>query len=239
MYAMITHHDPGYQRLADETWHNNKLLYAAQHGYATHARTDNFVTVQPNGLMTGFEKIHFARQILEEHPEYEWIWWTGTDSMITNFSTRIEDRINNAYHFIVCVDINGVNADSFLVRNTSQGKEFLDAIITVEDEYMKFWDTEQRAIGNLLGLPGTGDPGWPAPGDVKAIGKYADIVKVFPQRYMNSFNYHIYGATYSHHRDKMDFDGNWQLGDWLIHWPGTNLDTRLQLVDFYKQYIIR
>jgi hypothetical protein len=238
MYALITHHDPGYKPLADQTWDGNKVLYAQRHGYAYHARTGDWVTKQPNGLMTGFEKIYLAKQTLEDHPEYEWIWWTGTDTMVTNFSTRLEERCNNAYHFIVCVDINGINADSFLVRNTPEGRGFLDAILEREDEYMQFWDTEQRCIGNLLGLPGTGDPGWPEPQDVKVNDKYKDIVKVYPQRYMNSFNYQIYGNTYSHSRDKMGYDGNWCFGDWLVHWPGTQLPMRLELANAYKQVII-
>ena len=239
-YALITHHDPGYQRLADITWHVNKKEYCDLHGYDMIARTENFVTKQANGLMTGFEKIHLAKHVLETHPEYKWIWWTGTDTMITNFSTRLEERCNDAYHFIVCVDINGINADSFLVRNSPEGKSFLDAILSLEQEYLaRYWDTEQRAIANLIGLPGTGDPGWPDPESFELTGPFKDIVKVYPQRFMNSFNYHLYGATYSHHNDKFGWDGNWQVGDWLIHWPAVNLDYRIELANFYNDYIIR
>jgi hypothetical protein len=237
-YALITHHDPGYQKLADVTWHENKTAYAARHGYAMHARTDNFHTLLPNGLMTGFEKIQLARQTLEEHPEYEWIWWTGTDTMITNFSTRIEDRVNNAYHFIVCVDVNGINDDSFLVRNSPEGKAFLDDVLAGQEEGLKFWDGEQRVIANLLGFPGTGEAGWPYGDQVQVNDKYKNIVKVMPQRYMNSFNYLLY-PQYNPPRDKLDFDGNWQLGDWLIHWPACDVNYRLELAKFYKEYIIK
>jgi hypothetical protein len=238
-YALITHHDAVYQPLADLTWNQNKVLYAKQHGYDYHAQTDNFITAgQSKYAMTGFEKIHLARKTLLDHPEYEWVWWTGTDTMITNFSTRLEERCNNAYHFICAADINGINADSFLVRNTLEGRQFLDALLALEKDYLaKYWDTEQRAIANTIGLPGTGDPGWPDPFEL--TGPYKDIVKVYPQRYMNSFNYHLYGATYSHHNDKMKFDGNWQLGDWLIHWPAISVEYRIELFNFYKEYIIK
>jgi hypothetical protein len=240
MYAIITHHDAVYKPLADLTWDDNKVHYAKKHGYALHARTDNFVTAgQSKYAMTGFEKIHLALSTLEEHPEYEWIWWTGTDTMITNFSTRIEDRVNNAYHFIVCVDVNGINADSFLVRNTTEGKDFLKSILSFEEEYLaKYWDTEQRAIANLLGFPGTGDTTWPYGDAVVVNDKYKDVVKVMPQRYMNSFNYMLY-PQYTVPRDKLDFDGNWQLGDWLIHWPACDVNYRIQLYNFYKEYIIK
>lgn len=235
MYALISLHDEKYQPLGDLTWNDNKVVYAEKHGYATHLKTDNFIG---DIKAIGFEKIHFAKQILEEHPEYEWIWWTGTDTMITNFSTRIEDRINNAYHFIVCVDINGINADSFLVRNTPEGRGFLDDILAIQDQAMQNWDTEQWAMSNLLGFPGTSLPGWPYGKDLVITNKYKDVVKLMPQRYMNSFNYMLY-PQYKVTRDKLDFDGNWQLGDWLIHWPATPLDYRIQLANFYKEYIIQ
>ena len=236
-YALITHHDSGYKPLADQTWDTNKVLYAQKHGYDHYARTGNWSSKQANGLMTGFEKIYIAKQTLEDHPEYEWIWWTGTDSLITNFSTRLEERCNNAYHFIVCVDHNGINADSFLVRNTLEGRGFLDSILAVEDVYMKFWDTEQRAIANLLGFPGTHEP-WPTPDNIIVNDKYRNIVKLYPQRYMNSYDYRLYGNAYPHSRDKFDFDGNWRLGDWLVHWPGITLSERLALINTYKQDII-
>ena len=235
MYALISLHDEKYQPLGDLTWDQNKLVYAQRHGYAAHLKTDNFIG---DIKAIGFEKIHFAKQILEEHPEYEWIWWTGTDTMITNFSTRIEDRVNNAYHFIVCVDINGINADSFLVRNTPEGRGFLDDVLAIQDQAMQYWDTEQWAIANLLGFPGTSLPGWPYGDALQITNKYKDIVKLMPQRYMNSFNYMLY-PQYKVTRDKLDFDGNWQLGDWLIHWPATPLDYRIQLANFYKEYIIK
>lgn len=233
MYALITLHDKNYQPLADLTWNENKVSYASMHGYAAHALTEGVDNLKE----IGYQKIHLAKQILEEHPEYEWIWWTGTDTMITNMGTRIEDRINNNYHFIVSVDVNGINADSFLVRNTPEGRGFIDDILSVKDQAMSRWDTEQWAISHLLGFPGTGEPGWPFGDDLKITNQYKDVVKIMPQRYMNSFNYLLY--HYQDHRDRLGWDGNWQLGDWLIHWPATSLEYRIQLANFYKEHVIR
>lgn len=238
MYALITHHDSGYQPLADITWHQNKAEYCKRHGYDMIARTENFVTGDSKLLLTGFEKIYIALEVFKNYPKYEWVWWTGTDTMITNMSTRLEDRCNNAYHFIICVDVNGINADSILMRNSPQGIDFLTAILANQQEYLKFWDTEQRAIANLLGFPGTGEPGWPYGKDLEIKTQYKDIVKIMPQRYMNSFNYQLY-PQYRVPRDKLDFDGNWQMGDWLIHWPAVSLENRIELAKVYNQYIIR
>ena len=231
MYALISLHNEGYQPLGDKTWTENKVEYAKRHGYAALCKTDNF----KEGVGIGYQKIHFAKEVLEKHPEYEWIWWTGTDTMITNFAVRLEDRIDNNYHFMISVDVNGLNADSFLVRNTLQGRGMIDSILELEEHCSKFWDTEQRAMAMVMGVPIPGETPWPISPYVQLKEGYESIVKILPQRFMNSFNYQLY--HYTDHRDKLGINGNWNPGDWLIHWPATSLEQRLQLADFYKQYI--
>lgn len=237
MYAMISHHDSNYQPLADLTWELNKTEYAAIHNYGMYAKTENFATRDQNGIMTGFEKIYIAKEILSENPEVKWIWWTGTDSIITNMSTKIEDRVDNNYHFMITLDINGINADSFLCRNSAEGLKFLDSILELESECLKWWDTEQRAIAMLLGFPGTGDLEWKNITEVKVCDQYKDIVKILPQRYMNSYNYSLY-KEYTDHRDKLGVNGNWSFGDWLIHWPACSVGARIELFNHYKKQIV-
>ena len=233
MYALVELHDANYQPLADLTWHQNKLEYAKMHGYKTFCRTDNFVP----GSGVGYQKIHFIKELLATRPDVEWFWWTGTDTMITNFATRIEDRILSAYHFIVCLDVNGINADSFLVRNSPEGRAYIDHLLALEEECNKHWDVEQRAVAISLGLPVTADQRWNTPGANVVNEQYRNIVKLMPQRYMNSFNYQLYDYKDTH--DRMGMDGNWAVGDWLIHWPAIQLPNRIQLFNFYKDYIIK
>jgi hypothetical protein len=203
------------------------------HGYKVFCRTDNFVP----GVGIGYQKIHFIKELMVTNPDVEWFWWTGTDTMITNFATRIEDRILSDYHFIVSVDVNGINADSFLVRNTTEGRAYIDHLLELEAECSKHWDAEQRAMAVSLGLPVTAEKRfWDGIGICE---RWRDHVKLMPQRYMNSFNYQLYGNTYTDHRDSLGWDGNWQLGDWLIHWPAIPLNYRLELANFYKEHIIK
>lgn len=233
MYALVELHTDNYQPLADLTWDQNKLVYANRHGYKAFCKTDNF----KEGSGVGYQKIWYLKELMETNPDIEWFWWTGTDTLITNFATRIEDRILSNHHAIFCVDVNGINADSFLIRNTPEGRGFIDDILAMEPEAVNFWDVEQYAITKLLGFPKTGDPSWPKNENVIVADKYKDVVKLLPQRVMNSFNYMLY--HYTDHRDKLGFDGNWQLGDWLIHWPATTLEYRLELAKFYREYIIK
>jgi hypothetical protein len=237
MYAIISHNDSKYQPLADLTWNENKIEYATRHGYAVYNKTDEFLTTNEKTVMTGFEKIYLTKEIMQEYPEVEWIWFTGTDTMITNFSTKIEDRIDNNYHFIVAVDVNGINADSYLIRNTPEGMSFIDHVLSLKDTCDKHWDTEQRAFCYALGFPGTGEPGWPFGETLVVCEQFRKIVKIVPQRYMNSFNYGLY--HYTDHRDKLGVNGNWSFGDWLIHWPACSVEHRINLYNTYKDQIVR
>jgi hypothetical protein len=228
MYALFTMHDEKYEALAKYTWDQNKVIYANKHGYAHHKRP-----------FTGaFDKIRYTKELLETHPEYEWIWWTGCDSMITNMEIRIEDRVMNQYHFIISVDVNGVNSDSYLVRNTPEGRALFDDILTYEQEAMKHWDQDQRGICLALELPWTADPTWPPPGPIELSDKYKNIVKIVAQKYMNSYNYDFY-RQYVDRRDKSGVNGSWSYGDWLIHWPALSLEQRIQCFTAYQQYVIR
>jgi hypothetical protein len=112
MIAIVSLHTPNYQVLADFTWNQNKQEYADKHGYKTILKLDNF-----KGNMTiGYEKIFFLQDIMRENPNIEWFWWLGTDTMITNYNIKIEDVIDNDYHFIIGTDGNGMNADGFFIR---------------------------------------------------------------------------------------------------------------------------
>ena len=232
MHALISLHAPNFQPLADLTWDQNKLLYAQRHGYSAFCKSDN---LRPNSII-GYQKIHYVKEILEQNKDIDWVWCTGTDSMITNFATKIEDRIDNNYHFIVSTDVNGINADSFLVRNTPEGHGFINHLIELEEECSKHWDGEQRAIAVALGLPVTGDTSWKIHPEPALNERYQNIAKIMPQRFMNSFHYRLY--HYTDLRDKLGVHGDWEQGDWLIHWPATPLDFRIQLFNHFKQFIL-
>ena len=232
MYALVELHDEKYQPLADLTWESNKVPYANRHGYQYFCKKDNL----REGTAMGYQKIWFIKELMNDHPEIEWFWWTGTDTMIMNFSTRLEDRVNNAYHFMVCVDVNGINADSFLIRNTPQGREFIDSVIATESQCAHEWDCEQRGMANVLGVPYTGQYIGTFPEKFQITNKWKDLVKLFPQRYMNGYNYNFY--HYTEHKDSFGYNGNWNFGDWLIHWPAINLENRINLYHQYKVYII-
>lgn len=214
MQALITIYDEKYKPLADLTWTQNKVEYAKRHGYEAIAKTDNFV---PN-IKLGFQKVWWLKDLMASRPDLEWIWWTGCDSLITNFDIKIEDRIDNDYHFIIASDCNGLNSDSFLIRNSTEGRAFVDHLQSLEPRLHDHKWEDQQAI-------------------IESVDEFKNIIKIVPQKSLNAYPTAVYNNQ--SHLDTLDTDGTWRPGDLLIHWPGLSLETRIWLANFYKTYIVK
>ena len=218
--ALATMHDPQYQELATETWDNNKVKYAEKHEYAYVAKTEDFY-----GFPPGFEKIQFLLDTFEAYPDIAWIWWTGTDSMVTNFNVKIEDKIAAApdAHVIMSSDFNfAINADSILIKNSPEARAWLQDIMDNMPTYGNHQFKEQQYM-------------------LDSADKYVDIIEVMPQNFMNSYEYRMYKVAPWNYTDTTDVNGErgqWESGDWLVHWPGTQPKERMELVKEYKEKII-
>ena len=236
-HALIDFHTENYRPLADMTLRQNKMPYAKRHGYTVFSNDLKLI----EGVSISYQKIYMIREIMNTCPDIEWMWYTGTDSLVTNMSIRIEDKIDNRYHFMMSADFNGINIDSFLIRNTHYGRAIIDQMIAHEVEACKCWDSEQRAMAWTLGVPVFGEP-WHNTPYVPETSRFANIARIYPQTYMNSYNYELYYDRYLA-REQGDYDvfgyrGNWTKGDWLIHWPGTTLDQRMQLAPYYLTQVV-
>ena len=206
------------------SWDNNKVKYAEQHGYAYLAKTDDFY-----GFPPGFEKIQFLIDTLENYSDTEWIWWTGTDSMIMNFQTKVEDKILEAQKLhdnpqvIMSADFNfKINCDSILVKNSPGALAWLKDIMANMEKYHTHQYKEQQYM-------------------LDSLDKYSDTVLLMPQNFMNSYEYRMYKVMpwlYEKTTDVNGDRGQWETGDWLVHWPGTQPRERMQLVEEYKQKIV-
>jgi hypothetical protein len=175
MIIMATCHTPNIAELAAETWDNNKVKYAERHGYATCAKTDDFV-FDPKHI--GFERIQFIRDLLDTYSEAEWIWLTGSDSMVTNFEIKIEDKIAEAcadkdWDIIVSSDFNEIiNNDSMLIRNSENSRDYFGYCLEAMPDYVHHRYAEQGFM-------------------IDTYDQYSDIIKLMPQRFMNSYEYRM------------------------------------------------
>jgi hypothetical protein len=188
--TLVTHHTPNFQSMADLTT-PGKRAYAKKNGYEYYEQTDNWFVYPTRQI--GYEKCLYLHHLMLVHPAIDWFWWSGCDVLITNHNVKLETIIDNNYHFIVCKDPCGINADSFLIRNTPQGRDYMIHCSTEHpggSEQGHMWDDEHNP-------------------------NYKTITKYLPQHVMNN-----YDMSYYPHMSGFDVFGqrsNWQPGDFVIH----------------------
>lgn len=206
--AMIQAWDKNYQSMADITWTQNKKLYCEHWGYPYHIKTEGFKYV------VSYEKIKFMLDVMREHPEYDWLYWAGTDTLITNFYIPLESFVDDNYHIIMAKDINNINADSFMLKNTKESQDYFEFIWSLAPKYNDhMWWEQQAMIDNM--------------------DKYGHLFKIVPQKTFNSFLYkQLYWNIYRSSIDKTGNDGQWEPGDFLLHIPGAGLPKKEILEQF-------
>jgi len=213
MHAVASINLDNYQDLADLT-DAPKQEYCDRYGY-------KFFVLKEKKYSDcmGFNKIGFVLDLFEQHPGIDWLLFSECDATITNLTVTIDDRIDNDYHFIIPVDRLNLNAGNFLARNSQAGRAYLQMIMDHEPEYRdKEW-AEQQVI-------------------IDTIDKYMDIVKIVPQKYMNSY----IQAPYDYCDVRMDILGNsgeWTKGDWIVHWPGLHKPLRLDQAQKMLTQLVR
>ena len=201
MYAVASINMDNYQDLADLT-DQPKQEYCDRHGYKFFVLKE-----QKYSNCMGFNKIGFVLELFEQHPDIEWLLFSECDATITNLTIKIEDKIDNDYHFIVPVDRLNINAGNFLVRNSPEGNSYLKSIMNSEPKYQDSMWAEQGFI-------------------IDTIDQYSSIVKLVEQKYMNSYIQEPYDYC-DIRTDIFGNSGEWTPGDWIVHWPGLHKPLRM------------
>ena len=213
MYAVASINTDNYQDLADLT-DAPKKEYCDRHGYKF------FVLKEARySSVMGFNKIHYVMDLFNQYPNIEWLLFSECDATITNLNITIEEQVDNDYHFIVPVDRLNINAGNFLARNSEKGRAYLQMILDAEEQYKSADWAEQQVI-------------------IDTIDDYADIVKIVPQRYMNSYVQEPYDYC-DVRRDILGNSGEWAPGDWIVHWPGLHKPVRMLQAQKMLEQIVR
>ena len=218
--ALLCAYDHSYDELGKLTWDNNKALYAQRHGYLANKKIWS-----KRGIPPGWEKMVHLKEFLMSS-EVDWAWVTGCDSMITNFNIDVRSLIDNQYHFMITADINGINADSFFLRNSKEGHQYLDVLLAKAQD------------SKYMLQPWQGGCGYFEQGAMTdTYEQWKSIIKVFPQRAFNSYDYSYLG-TPPPQIDVTGNAGNWMQGDLLIHFPAMTLQRRIVYVKHYNNCIV-
>ena len=219
MIVFTTLHTDNYESLADITLHQNKYNYCAVHGYPLVVMTDGW---KYERKANGFDKISLIRRALKQYPNCEWVFFSESDAMITNFKVKLEQFADDRFHFILPADINGTNCGNFMIRNSEIGLAFLDSIECAGAIYKNHPMYENQYIQDCV----TGT-------------FWRSVIKVVPQRLFNSYDYTTMPKYPGPHNDALGVNGQWQSGDFMIHFPDKKLDERIQLAKIYLEKVIK
>jgi hypothetical protein len=218
MIVFTTLHTANYERLAAITY-NNKLYYCKKHKYPLLLKNNNWRNIE-----IGFEKAFLILDAFNQYPSCEWVFFSECDTFITNMDIKLETIIQNeSKHFVITTDSNGINAGSFFVRNSAEGKLFLktliDNISSFGNEQHYFQVVHDANYYNL-----------------------SNLISLYPQRSFNSYEYSTMIKRNIGLRnldlDCFENNGNWEYGDFMIHWPSFSLEDRILLGEKYSLSIV-
>ena len=207
-FAVVSMYNEAHAELAEVTW-PNKVAYADRHGYESYAKTDEW-TLEP----IHFEKVQLVLDVLTNNPEIDWCWWLDNDAVITNPEIKLESIVDNDFHVIITSDIASLNAGSFIVRNSLEGRGWLEFILAKGLEHYKDnrWPEQQPMTDFYI--------------------SFKHIIKVVPQKTMNSYLYDIYKVDPS---DLLGHSGQWTEGDFVLHMPAIPNQMRIQIINQMTQ----
>jgi len=230
--AIATIYTENIKNLAAITVELNKREYCEKHGYDLIVKTKDFSCKH-----LGFAKINFLLELLKTN-KYDWILWCGSDTMITNYNIKLENLIDNNYHFIIANDVWAWNSDVFFIKNSQEAIAFFEKIYS---KYGLYTDGNGNALDTGQRLPDGGNRNW---GEQQAMldlkEEYKDIIKEVPQKIMNAYLYDLYPSAW--HQKGLDCNGNdgrWSFGDFLVHWPGLPNSAREKLAVHFLDLIIK
>jgi hypothetical protein len=181
----------------------NRVEYCLRHGIQRSLRTHS-----GNAMLVSKERI--GEMLQELKSDCDWLWFCGTDTLITNHTIDVRDFLDEDYDLIIAKDINGVNNDVFFLKNNSRSEDFLYSAST----FVRDFSDDQAAMVHVIGLMK----------DLK--------VKYVHQKLFNSYLYTEY--TYPD-----DGGGNFTEGDFLLHLPGLPNERRYQIFKEQLKKVIK
>ncbi len=223
-FAVVSLNDEHYRPLMDITW-TGKIAYCKRWGYTpVHflqpERTQESRDTEGHNQWYGFAKIKRILEVLETGL-YDWVFFTECDSLITNHDIKLEDIVDNNYHILLTSNFDGINMGHVFARNTPEAKAYLELIYSLYGKYRTCGYAEQQAV-------------------MDTRDQYNKIIRIMPQKMFNShdhFLYEHYKVPKERRKDVLGNSGEWEPGDFSVHWCGFGLPERLRFAEYYKDKI--
>ena len=190
---------------------SNKDQYCARHGYLHLAKTGPYHN--PNWYY-GFQKMQYLYDLMFDSAKTgmniqpDIVWSLNIQSVITNCTHPLTDYIDHYddYDFWAAKDTsNDINMGSFIIRKSDWSKKWLRFILDKEPEYERHW-YEQSVVQDF----------W-------RQSPWKEKIQILPQNVINAYRFSLY--KWPEH-----LAGNWRPGDFVISFPATSLEERINLL---------
>jgi hypothetical protein len=207
----------------DCTFVRSKQSYCARHGYTLLDETyftphmESALALQPwmrqPAKTPRFRKLQYLEMLLRAGLPCKWFLWIDGDTVFTNPSYSVDDRLDNAKRlvswppnrddplFVLTKDLNGVNNGVWLIRNSPKVHEVVVDIFNQRNDMRRYWADQLSLINYMQGHPQF----------VK------DHMLVLPEKYQPHWQaYHTHKLT---------------PVPWILHLAGHGMDTRKKYLE--------
>lgn len=182
----------------------NVVNYCLKHGYSWNIQ---FIDVEP---FDAYEKIRQIQKCFETE-ECEAVWSFDCDSLITNYTYKVEDFIDAEHDFFICKTVGvGINAGSFIIKKSEWAYKFLHYLLKCKGEEKMYG--EQDAMN-------------------KYISEFPEETKIkyLSHPSINSFEMYLYPEFVDDYKGIEN--GVWKEGCYVLHLPGQKLQLRQSILE--------
>jgi hypothetical protein len=153
----------------------------------------------------GFQKTELVHdELFVKYNTWEAALVLDLDILITNFTVKVEDFMDESHDIFVTTGFNGLCLGSYIIKKTQGGREIMEFMLANEHGYNNEQDTLKYHLDDPV---------------------LKDRIKLFPYHAFGSFMLSLYPEHGTPTRER----GNWQPGDFLLHLPGFKIDKRLEV----------
>ncbi len=139
-----------------------------------------------------------VKALLDAWGGSDWLWWLDSDAAITNPEISLTSLVDRTAEVVITCDVTGLNSGSMLLKTTPRIRGVLEAMERRRPAYDRAPYHDQNGFAHLL---------W----------TIKDVVKIVPQRAMNSYPDSGRGIE----------SEVWQPGDFVLHCPAMTNEQRL------------
>lgn len=92
----------------------------------------------------------YIRAVRRHILDYDWVFWTEPDALITNQLVTLQSFADDAYQIVLSDDLNGINCGNVMWKGGERGAELLDAIWNCDPHWHWHLQWHQDWLNHLI-----------------------------------------------------------------------------------------